>query len=104
MVKARKVLSWALRSSAACLICGRQQIIRQQRGRQRRRGRRGIAGLEHANKSAQSGNIIGYRQQEVCQTNRVVHEEVVEKVVGYRIKVEADGRFYLEFEQGSECR
>lgn len=51
-----------------------------------------LLGREHANKSAQSGNIVGYRQQEVCQTNRVVHEEVVEKVVGYRIKVEADGR------------
>jgi len=51
-----------------------------------------LLGREHANKNAESGNIVGYRQQEVCQTNRVVHEEVVEKIVGYRIKVEADGR------------
>ena len=51
-----------------------------------------LLGREHANKTAQSGNVVGYRQQEVCQTNRVIHEEVVEKIVGYRIKVEADGR------------
>ena len=51
-----------------------------------------LLGRERAKQSAQSGTIVGYRQQEICQTNRVVHEEVVEKIVGYRIKVEADGR------------
>ena len=53
-----------------------------------------LLGREHANKKNQQGGqqIVGYRQQEVCQTNRIVQEEVIEKIVGYRIKVEADGR------------
>jgi len=51
-----------------------------------------LLGREQAKENAKAGDIVGYRQQEICQTNRVVHEEVIEKIVGYRIKVEADGR------------
>ena len=51
-----------------------------------------LLGRERAKQTAKAGDIVGYRQQEVCQTNRIIHEEVVEKIVGYRIKVEADGR------------
>ncbi len=51
-----------------------------------------LLGRERAKQNAKAGDIIGYRQQEVCKTNRIIHEEVVEKIVGYRIKVEADGR------------
>lgn len=51
-----------------------------------------LLGREKAKKSAEAGSIVGYREQEVCRTNRIIHEEIVEKIVGYRIKVEADGR------------
>ena len=51
-----------------------------------------LLGRERAKQTAKSGDIVGYRQQEVCQTTRIVQEEVIEKIVGYRIKVEADGR------------
>ena len=51
-----------------------------------------LLGRERAKKTAGAGDIVGYRQQEVCQTNRIIQEEVIEKIVGYRIKVEADGR------------
>ena len=51
-----------------------------------------LLGRERAKQNAKAADIVGYRQQEVCQTNRIVQEEVIEKVVGYRIKVEADGR------------
>ena len=51
-----------------------------------------LLGRERAKQTAKAADIVGYRQQEVCQTNRIVQEEVIEKIVGYRIKVEADGR------------
>ena len=51
-----------------------------------------LLGRERAKQTAKAGDIVGYRQQEVCKTNRIVQEEVIEKIVGYRIKVEADGR------------
>ena len=49
-------------------------------------------GRQHAKNSTQQGNIVGYRQQEVCQTKRVMLEEEVTKITGYRLQVEADGR------------
>ena len=51
-----------------------------------------LLGRQHAKNSTQQGNIVGYRQQEVCQTKRVVLEEEVTKITGYRLQVEADGR------------
>lgn len=51
-----------------------------------------LLGRQHAKKSTQQGDIVGYRQQEVCQTKRVVLEEEVTKITGYRLQVEADGR------------
>ena len=51
-----------------------------------------LLGRERAKQTTKAGDVVGYRQQEVCKTNRIVQEEVIEKIVGYRIKVEADGR------------
>ena len=51
-----------------------------------------LLGRQHAKNSTQHGNIVGYRQQEVCQTKRVMLEEEVTKITGYRLQVEADGR------------
>ncbi len=51
-----------------------------------------LIGRSHSKNTAQQGSVVGYRQQEVCQTNRVVLEEEVTKITGYRLHVEADGR------------
>ena len=51
-----------------------------------------LLGRQHAKNTTQQGNIVGYRQQEVCQTKRVLLEEEVTKITGYRMQVEADGR------------
>ena len=51
-----------------------------------------LLGRSQANKTAKSGDIVGYRQQESCETKRVILEEVRSKITGYRVQVEADGR------------
>jgi uncharacterized protein YcfJ len=51
-----------------------------------------LLGRSQANKNAKSGEIVGYRQQESCETKRVILEEVRTKITGYRVQVEADGR------------
>ena len=51
-----------------------------------------LLGRSQANKAAKSGEIVGYRQQESCETKRVILEEVRSKITGYRVQVEADGR------------
>jgi len=51
-----------------------------------------LLGRQAAKKNTQQGQIVGYRQQETCQTNRVIYEEEVNKVIGYRVRVEADGQ------------
>lgn len=51
-----------------------------------------LLGRSQANKNAKSGEIVGYRQQERCETKRVILEEVRSKITGYRVQVEADGR------------
>lgn len=56
-----------------------------------------LIGRDRAKKNSNSGEIIGYRQQEVCTNRRVVLEEVVDKISGYQIQIEADDRI-LSFE------
>ena len=51
-----------------------------------------LLGRSQASKNAKSGEIVGYRQQESCETKRVILEEVRSKITGYRVQVEADGR------------
>lgn len=51
-----------------------------------------LIGHEHARASQHGGSIVGYRQQELCKTKRVVYEEQVTKITGYRIQIDTDGR------------
>lgn len=51
-----------------------------------------ILGRQHAKASTRPGGIVGYRQQEVCRTNRVYQEEQITNITGYRVEVEADGQ------------
>ena len=53
-----------------------------------------LLGREHAkNKNQQAGQqIVGYRQQEVCNIRKVMIEETIEEVTGYRTRIEVDNR------------
>ncbi len=51
-----------------------------------------ILGREGAKNNPQKGNIVGYRQEEVCETKRIIREEMVETISGYRFQIEADNR------------
>ena len=51
-----------------------------------------LIGRSHANASSSNGEIVGYKQQEVCENRRVVLEEVKTRITGYRLQVESDGR------------
>jgi len=52
-----------------------------------------ILGREHAKKNKSAGQkVIGYRQQEVCNVRKVMIEETVEEVTGYRHRIEVDNR------------
>jgi uncharacterized protein YcfJ len=50
-----------------------------------------ILGREHAKKS-QKGEIIGYKQQNICETRTIMTEQTVEEVVGYRNMIEVDNK------------
>ena len=52
-----------------------------------------ILGREHAKKNKSGGQqIVGYRQQEVCNIRKVMIEETVEEISGYRHRIEVDNR------------
>ena len=54
-----------------------------------------LLGREHAKKKNQQGGgqqIVGYRQQEVCKIRKVMIEETIEEVTGYRTRIEVDNR------------
>ena len=52
-----------------------------------------LLGREHAKKNQQGGQqIVGYRQQEVCNIRKVMIEETIEEVTGYRTRIEVDNR------------
>ena len=58
-----------------------------------------------ASKKKGSKKIVGYRREEVCNIQRVVLEEVVERIDGYRMEVEVDNRIITleskrEYEKG----
>lgn len=52
-----------------------------------------ILGREHAKKNQSGGQkVVGYRQQEVCNVRKVMLEETVEEITGYRHRIEVDSR------------
>ena len=52
-----------------------------------------ILGREHAKNNSSGGQkVVGYRQQEVCNIRKVMIEETVEEVTGYRHRIEVDSR------------
>ena len=58
-----------------------------------------------ASKNKGEKEIVGYRREEVCQVNRVVLEETIERIDGYRLEIEVDNRIITleskrEYEKG----
>ena len=52
-----------------------------------------LLGREHAKKNPGGGQqILGYRQQEVCNIRTVMTEQTVEEITGYRVRIEVDGK------------
>ena len=53
-----------------------------------------LLGREHAKKKNQQGGqqIVGYRRQEVCNIRKIMIEEKIEEVTGYRTRIEVDNR------------
>lgn len=52
-----------------------------------------LLGREHTKKNQGGGQqIIGYRQQEVCNIRTVMTEQTVEEITGYRVRIEVDGK------------
>ncbi|MGC6531340.1 MAG: hypothetical protein ACON4G_10005 [Candidatus Puniceispirillaceae bacterium] len=58
-----------------------------------------------ASKNNGSKEIVGYRREEVCEIKRVVLEESIERIDGYRLEIEIDNRIITlnsnrEYEKG----
>ena len=58
-----------------------------------------------ASKNKGEKEIVGYRREEVCQVKRVVLEETIERIDGYRLEIEVDNRIVTleskrEYEKG----
>jgi len=51
-----------------------------------------LLGHEASKKNQKKGEIVGYRQQEVCEVRRVVLEETTTRIDGYKVEVEVDNR------------
>ena len=49
-----------------------------------------LLGREQSKKN--KGNIVGYEQQTVCSDKQILVSETVQRVTGYRLKIEADDR------------
>jgi uncharacterized protein YcfJ len=54
-----------------------------------------ILGREHAKNSTGKGEIVGYRQQNVCETRTIMTEQTVEEITGYRNTIEIDNKIIV---------
>ncbi len=54
-----------------------------------------ILGREHAKNNPGKGEIVGYRQQNVCETRTIMTEQTVEEITGYRNTIEIDNKIIM---------
>ncbi len=54
-----------------------------------------ILGREHAKNATPKGEIIGYRQQNVCETRTIMTEQTIEEITGYRNTIEIDNKIIM---------
>ena len=54
-----------------------------------------ILGREHAKNTSGQGEVIGYRQQNICDTRTIMTEQTVEEITGYRNTIEIDNKIIM---------
>ncbi|MGC6484094.1 MAG: hypothetical protein ACON4P_00335 [Candidatus Puniceispirillales bacterium] len=66
-----------------------------------------LIGREHAKSKTKQGKIVGYRQQDVCEIKKIVREERIEEITGYRLSIDIGGdvislKSSRSYDQGDE--
>ncbi len=54
-----------------------------------------ILGGEHAKNSAKRGEVVGYRQQNICETRTIMIDQTIEEITGYRNTIEIDNKIIM---------
>ena len=54
-----------------------------------------ILGREHANNTTGQGEVVGYRQQNICETRTIMTEQTIEEITGYRNTIEIDNKIIM---------
>ena len=54
-----------------------------------------ILGREHAKNNPGLGEVIGYRQQNICETRTIMIEQTIEEITGYRNTIEIDSKIIM---------
>jgi len=54
-----------------------------------------ILGREHAKNTAGQGEVVGYRQQNICETRTIMTEQTIEEITGYRNSIEIDNKIIM---------
>ena len=62
-----------------------------------------FVGREQAKQTVRAREIVGYRQQEVCQKNRTIHEKWLKKLSAIELKSRLMAGFYQKCRQALDC-
>ena len=54
-----------------------------------------ILGREHAKNTTGQGEVIGYRQKNICETQTIMTEKTIEEITGYRNTIEIDNKIIM---------
>ena len=54
-----------------------------------------ILGREHAKNTNGQGEVVGYRQQNICETRTIMTEQTIEEITGYRNTIEIDNKIIM---------
>ncbi len=54
-----------------------------------------ILGREHAKNNTGNGEVIGYRQQNICETRTIMTEQTIQEITGYRNTIEIDNKIIM---------
>ena len=54
-----------------------------------------ILGREHAKNTAEQGKVVGYRQQNICETQTIMTDQTIEEITGYKNTIEIDNKIIM---------
>lgn len=68
-----------------------------------------LIGHDQAKKQKSNGEIVGYRQRDVCEIQKSISEERIQEVTGYRLNISVDGEEVIlktkkSYDVGDEIR